>query len=552
MAKKDIAVLITIPLIVILIFTIYFFFVHKFDVVIASDNEILEIQTIKYNECAKEPKAPNKTNYEFKGWYVGDTKYEFDKPINKNIRIEAKYRPLVSKISIVPNDVILNNNETFKLDLIVEPKGAVADKIIWTSSDESIVTVNEEGLISTISSGSAYISASASNGKSSTIEVRVNEVPADSISIKDKNISISVGEEKTLSVEVLPINIKNNNLKWNVEKNNILSIDKNGTIKGLKAGTSKVTVTTSNGKKDSVTVEVKNVYPTSVNLSNKTITLGKVEKLKVSFTPSNTSIKDVTWKSSDTSIATIDKSGNIVGLKPGKVVITATTSNNKTSSAIITFVSKTKNKTALFVGDSITYGASSTPKGYSWANYIGDNYDLKSATNAGVSGATVSITQKQHLEAKMNTYKKNNYDYIILSGGTNDVALSVALGKYEENDFSGKYNAKSFLGGLESYIYNAKKNWPNAKIGYVITYQTPHSSKNRINLSSKYFNEMKKVLKKWNIDYIDLYSGSDIYGKKYSNLLRVNTYKYLVDGLHLNNGGYNLVSPRIYLWMNTL
>ena len=63
---------------------------------------------------------------------------------------------------------------------------------------------------------------------------------------------------------------------------------------------------------------------------------------------------------------------------------------------------------------------------------------------------------------------------------------------------------------------------------------------------------MKKVLNKWEIKYIDLFSGSTDDGITYSSLLKVDTNTYLPDGLHLNREGYNIISPYIYKWMNTL
>lgn len=63
---------------------------------------------------------------------------------------------------------------------------------------------------------------------------------------------------------------------------------------------------------------------------------------------------------------------------------------------------------------------------------------------------------------------------------------------------------------------------------------------------------MKEVLDKWDIAYLDLYSGSTLQGISYSELLKVDSDTYLKDNLHLNAEGYEAVSPHIYLWMNSL
>lgn len=63
---------------------------------------------------------------------------------------------------------------------------------------------------------------------------------------------------------------------------------------------------------------------------------------------------------------------------------------------------------------------------------------------------------------------------------------------------------------------------------------------------------MRKVLKKWNIPYIDLFDGIASNGKSYSSILKFDTDTYLPDTLHLNDEGYKVISPYIYSWMQNL
>ena len=213
-------------------------------------------------------------------------------------------------------------------------------------------------------------------------------------------------------------------------------------------------------------------------------------------------------------------------------------------------VSVTKDKTAIFYGDSITEGLNND--NYSWANYINDNYNLSYAINRGKSGWTISNLENKWINSMVVEDKKNNYDFVILHGGCNDVAYKVNMGIYEDNNFSGEYDEKTYLGGLETYLYNVTKQWPNAKIGYIINYQTPNNPERSNEKSLIYYEEMKKVLEKWNISYLDLYDGKNKESILYSDILKVNTNIYLSDNLHLNNEGYNVISPYIYEWMRTL
>ena len=63
---------------------------------------------------------------------------------------------------------------------------------------------------------------------------------------------------------------------------------------------------------------------------------------------------------------------------------------------------------------------------------------------------------------------------------------------------------------------------------------------------------MKEVLKKWKVNYLDLFDGKDSNGNSFSDILKVNTNEYLSDNLNLNNDGYEVIYPYIYNWMLTL
>ena len=214
------------------------------------------------------------------------------------------------------------------------------------------------------------------------------------------------------------------------------------------------------------------------------------------------------------------------------------------------YLSNSYNNNVIFVGDSIVYGYLNN--GYSFANYIGDNYDLKESVNAGYSGYFISnYDSNRWINMQINKYIDRDYDYVILQGGCNDIAKDVKIGSYVDDDFSGNYDTSTFLGGLEDYLYKAISAWPNSKFGYIITYQTPYNDKRNVLKSREYYNLMKKVLEKWNINYLDLFDGS-VNGISYNTILQTNTYKYLPDTLHLNKEGYEVISSYIYDWMQGL
>ncbi len=217
-----------------------------------------------------------------------------------------------------------------------------------------------------------------------------------------------------------------------------------------------------------------------------------------------------------------------------------------------TYEAETLDKTAIFFGDSITKGF--LTNGYSWANYIGDNYDLKTCVNAGKSDYRVSTydnTKKWLVNEVLRHYDdKINYDFVILHGGINDLFYNTPIGKLSDSFDENTFDSLTFLGGLEIYLSKVTQKWPNAHIGYIINYITPNYMENgkkwTANDYLKYYDALKKGLDKWRIPYIDLSS------QDFSDLLQVNTNYYLPDYLHLNKMGYDIISPYIYKWMKSI
>ena len=160
-----------------------------------------------------------------------------------------------------------------------------------------------------------------------TEEVKPNE-----IKVSGEKAEIEVGEEFDLTIEVLPADAKNKNVRVVANPSGIVEIKDNKTVKGLKAG--EVTITISAVASPTVKKEIKltvkggEVVPEIINpesfvISGKTeVELGKTTALSVSALPEGAK-KDATWTSSDETIATVNN-GVVKGIALGKATITAT------------------------------------------------------------------------------------------------------------------------------------------------------------------------------------------------------------------------------------
>ncbi len=118
---------------------------------------------------------------------------------------------------------------------------------------------------------------------------------------------------------------------WTSSKKSVATVDKNGKITATsKEGTAVITVTLASGKTAKVTVTVKMIRTTKLTKVPKTLSLttGKKYTLKPVVTPSNSQEK-ITYKSSNTKIATVSSTGVITAKKVGKVTITVQSGKQK-------------------------------------------------------------------------------------------------------------------------------------------------------------------------------------------------------------------------------
>lgn len=228
-----------------------------------------------------------------------------------------------------------------------------------------------------------------------------------------------------------------------------------------------------------------------------------------------------------------------------------------TKSVYINSDIKLEDKDILFVGDDFTRAKNDDY--YGFAGRIGfGNY--MNWSNAGRSGATVAKTSRKHIKDQILDNKDNNYDYVILQGGINDMKKNVLLGEVSDSFEVEDFNSSTFAGGLEELIYYTKKYNKDAKIGYIIPYQTPNSDwGENITDRSLQVELIKKICDKWEVPYLDLYDGL-VYEegkiKTYSEILKVDTgenfYKEKKTEVLLNTNGYNTISKYIGIWIKTI
>lgn len=249
--------------------------------------------------------------------------------------------PEVLKVSFKESEITLQYFQSYTLKPIVESGNIDLNKAVWSSSNEEIATVSEEGLVVahfffnenlSYGEGDAVISLSYEGQVLATCMVHVTPSKASIISLNHNSLDMLVGETMMLEVE---ITADGNNigvgivtkLIWESSNASVAAISNDGEVSALSAGNATITVTdTESGltAKCDVNVTSRPVIGITCSESVKTI-VGESVRIKATVTPEDATNKTVVWTSSNPAIATVDKDGNVYGVALGETVVTAKT-----------------------------------------------------------------------------------------------------------------------------------------------------------------------------------------------------------------------------------
>ena len=234
----------------------------------------------------------------------------------------------VTKISLDKSQINLAEKNFDQLTATVSPSNATNKNVSWTSNNTNIATVSSTGLVYGVGAGTTTITCKAADGSgvSATCKVTVTKEPT-SISLPAEML-VGVGETVTLPYTLEPENASTS-ITWVSGNRSIATVSSSGEVTGVAEGTTKITATTANGKSASckVTVSKDLVRPTKFTLPfSCNVEVGYSTKMRYTLEPENATTT-ITWKSSDTSIATVSSDGIVKGLKQGSAKITATTDN---------------------------------------------------------------------------------------------------------------------------------------------------------------------------------------------------------------------------------
>lgn len=147
------------------------------------------------------------------------------------------------------------------------------------------------------------------------------------LSINPTNLTLKVGESSTLTAYVNPTDATDKTVTWSSSDASVATVDANGNVIGVKAGNATITATTKDGGKTATCAVTVYVPVTGVTLSDEAMVMavGYSYTLFATVAPENATNKNVTWDSTEPSVASVDNNGKVTALTAGMTLITVTT-----------------------------------------------------------------------------------------------------------------------------------------------------------------------------------------------------------------------------------
>jgi hypothetical protein len=139
---------------------------------------------------------------------------------------------------------------------------------------------------------------------------------------------------------------------------------------------------------------------------------------------------------------------------------------------------------------------------------------------------------------------------VILHGGINDGMDSIAVGTMTDSFDVADFDTLTFAGALEELFCRVKQYFGDeTRIGYIVNYQTPLSNWGGATRDmTDYVKIALQICEKWEISCLDLYDDAHFN----NDVMKVTTKDNLMDYLHPNASGYDLLAPKIGAWMETM
>lgn len=233
----------------------------------------------------------------------------------------------VTGVAVDPPSVTITEGEMLPLKVNVTPQDAHWLYAEWSSTDETVAQINKAGTLKAIKEGSATITATVDGVQGTcSVTVVINQTPVSGISLSAESLTIGKGATETLTATIEPADAANKNIIWSSSDSKVATVD-GGVVTGVGSGECDILARTEDGGFEAVChIKVSSIPVEALAFSNgSSFTLladaGETYTLIVTYSPANTSDRELEWRSSNASLATVEST------EEGQAIVTFASGN---------------------------------------------------------------------------------------------------------------------------------------------------------------------------------------------------------------------------------
>lgn len=237
----------------------------------------------------------------------------------------------VEVVNLSEQQITLNKQEQYRLSVAILPEDADDKSIEWKSEDETIATVDTNGIVTAIKEGETKIYATSIATGIQDFCIVIIRKNVTEISLEESQISLAdIGETKQLGAVITPDDATDKSVKWESSNKQVCTVSNSGLVTATGVGTALVTVTTIDGGHTATCVVkvLQHVSGVSVDKHSISLKVGEKGQIEVNVSPDNADERKVIWTTSNEVIASVSENGLVTALKAGEAWIKATSVDN--------------------------------------------------------------------------------------------------------------------------------------------------------------------------------------------------------------------------------
>ena len=248
----------------------------------------------------------------------------------------------VNGISLNEKEVELPISGEIGLTATIRPSNATIQDVIWSSTDETVATVSDDGKVKAIDNGTAVITVeSVDGGYQDTCEVNV-VTHVEKLMIPVGSVNLNSGETYVLKALVFPYRVNDDSVTWVSSDESVAVVDAYGTVTAIANGTATITaISNDGGYTDDCYVTVTTPDSIFSLLDHRIVMRSQDLRTLESIVSVWNYTGDIQWSSSNERCVRVDESGTIHSIKPGKAIITASTEDGVYSDTCTVYVYNT-------------------------------------------------------------------------------------------------------------------------------------------------------------------------------------------------------------------